>query len=171
MFSKLVSNPRRCRAVGFGVHPVRSWHSCSNRRNADDAYATRRTGGRSVGVAWRTHAPSPARTCRQVRHGCRLGPLSYVAVSGSVGALLRWRSGRALNRFFPQFRFQRSPPTLGKALSPHSAVQWLAAPTPMHPPRCVLRMTGFRAGFTTFSTLSAAVVDPLGRKRLPGACC
>ena len=88
-------------------------------------------------------------------------PILAISVGGSLGALLRWWLGLALNAHFPTI----PPGTLAANLIGGYvvgvAVAFFAAYPALAPEWRLFLITGFCGGLTTFSTFSAEVVSLL----------
>jgi fluoride exporter len=88
-----------------------------------------------------------------------------VSIGASLGALLRWWLGMALNQYFPAI----PPGTLAANLIGGYvvgiAVAVFAAYTALAPEWRLFIITGFCGGLTTFSTFSAEVVTLLQQGR------
>ena len=85
-------------------------------------------------------------------------PILAISLGGSIGALLRWWLGTALNAHFPTI----PPGTLAANLIGGYvvgiAVAFFAAYPAMTPEWRLFVITGFCGGLTTFSTFSAEIV-------------
>lgn len=93
-----------------------------------------------------------------------------ISLGASLGALLRWVLGLALNRYFPAI----PPGTLAANLIGGyiigAAVAFFATFSGLPPEWRLFVITGFCGGLTTFSTFSSEVVTLLQQGRLLWAC-
>ena len=91
--------------------------------------------------------------------------IAAVSVGASLGALLRWWLGLALNPYFPTI----PPGTLAANLIGGYvvgvAVAFFGTYSALAPEWRLLVITGFCGGLTTFSTFSAEVVTLMGQGR------
>lgn len=95
--------------------------------------------------------------------------LLAISVGASLGAILRWALGQALNHLFPAL-----PPGtwLANLLGGYligMALGFFSQATGLAPEWRLLVITGFLGGLTTFSTFSAEVVLLLQQQRLAWA--
>ena len=99
-------------------------------------------------------------------HGAAvLKSILAISVGASVGALLRWWLGLALNGLFPTIPPGTLVANLVGGYVVGLAIAFFAAYSAIAPEWRLLVITGFCGGLTTFSTFSAEIVTLLQQGR------
>ncbi len=95
-------------------------------------------------------------------------PSSLVAISlgASLGAILRWVLGHALNDVFPNLTLGTLAANLLGGYIIGMAIAWFGGHTGLSPQMRLFVITGFCGGLTTFSTFSAELAVMLEQGRL-----
>ena len=95
-----------------------------------------------------------------------LNALLAISAGASLGAILRWFLGLALNAFFPLIPMGTLAANLIGGYLVGFAVNALAANPGLPPEWRLFVITGFLGGLTTFSTFSAEIVMLVQQQRL-----
>ncbi|GAA0230053.1 fluoride efflux transporter CrcB [Castellaniella daejeonensis] len=95
-------------------------------------------------------------------------PSTLVAISlgASLGAILRWVLGHALNDVFPNLTLGTLAANLLGGYIIGMAIAWFGGHTGLSPQMRLFVITGFCGGLTTFSTFSAELAVMLEQGRL-----
>ena len=93
-----------------------------------------------------------------------------ISVGASLGALLRWWFGLALNGMFPTIPPGTLVANLVGGYLVGLAIAFFATYSAIAPEWRLLLITGFCGGLTTFSTFSAEIVTLLQQGRAAWAC-
>lgn len=95
-------------------------------------------------------------------------PSTLVAISlgASLGAILRWVLGHALNDVFPNQTLGTLAANLLGGYIIGMAIAWFGGHTGLSPQMRLFVITGFCGGLTTFSTFSAELAVMLEQGRL-----
>lgn len=95
-------------------------------------------------------------------------PSSLLAISlgASLGAILRWVLGHALNDVFPNLTLGTLAANLLGGYIIGMAIAWFGGHTGLSPQMRLFVITGFCGGLTTFSTFSAELAVMLEQGRL-----
>lgn len=93
-----------------------------------------------------------------------------IALGASLGALLRWWLGLALNSYFPTIPPGTLVANLVGGYIIGLAIAFFASYSALPPEWRLFVITGFCGGLTTFSTFSAEIVTLLQQGRGPWAC-
>lgn len=96
-------------------------------------------------------------------------PILAISLGSAFGALLRWVLGTRLNSLFPDIPPGTLMANLIGGYIVGVAVAYFAQAPEIAPEWCLLIITGFCGGLTTFSTFSAEVVTLLQQGRLSWA--
>lgn len=98
-----------------------------------------------------------------------LASILAISIGASLGALLRWGLGLALNSLFPSIPMGTLAANLSGGYCIGLAVGVFANIPSLAPEWRLFIITGFLGGLTTFSTFSAEVVTLLQQQRLAAA--
>jgi len=95
-------------------------------------------------------------------------PSTLVAISlgASLGAILRWVLGHALNDVFPNLTLGTLAANLLGGYIIGMAIAWFGGHTGLSPQMRLFVITGFCGGLTTFSSFSAELAVMLEQGRL-----
>ena len=96
-------------------------------------------------------------------------PIAAIAAGASLGALLRWRLGVALNAIWPSLPLGTLAANLIGGLLIGIASEVLISRTAIPPEWRLAIITGFLGGLTTFSTFSLEVTTQLQQGRIAHA--
>ena len=96
-------------------------------------------------------------------------PIAAISAGASLGALLRWRLGLALNAIWPNLPLGTLVANLLGGLLIGIASEVLISRTAIPPEWRLAIITGFLGGLTTFSTFSLEVSTQLQQGRIVNA--